>query len=185
MIANDLKIFYGMVAFLVVGRLYELYLTKKNERVWIEEYGAQEVGVKARYFMVTFHSLWFVSLILEAVLYGHLASLPIQLVTITMLISAQVLRFHSMSVLRELWSTRVYACPNPPVLREGLLKYVRHPNYIAVILEFIALPLHYELWWTLTIFGIMNLIFLKTRMNLEEKVLGKKLAPWAMIPGIY
>jgi methyltransferase len=183
--SHEFKIFLGIVLFLVLGRLYELYLTKKNEKVWIDEFHGVEVGVFARKFMVVMHLSWFFSILIEGYYFGSLALIPIQILSFMMLIIAQLLRFHSMAMLRNLWTTRVYNSTKAPICRDGLYKSIKHPNYVAVILEFIAVPLQLNLWWSLIFFSILNLFFLRIRMNLEEEVFGNKLAPWRMIPGLY
>lgn len=183
--SHELKIFYGLIGFLLLGRFHELWLTRRNSKVWLDELGGHEVGVGLRKIMIIFHASWFLSLIIEANLHGMLVPVRLQVLCFSLLLIAQFLRFHSMSLLGNLWSTRIYQTSHFPVCREGLFKWVRHPNYLAVILEFVAVPLQLELWWTLYTFSFLNFIFLFYRMKIEDRVLGQQAAKWRMIPGVF
>lgn len=183
--SHELRIFLGIIIFLILQRFYELYLTFKNHKWLVHEFGAIEVGVGQRKAMIVMHISWFISLLVEAKKYGELVGVELQLLCFSLLIFAQLLRLHSMYMLGNLWSTRVYRFDNPIVCRDGIFKYIKHPNYLAVILEFIVVPLHFGLWRTLVIFSILNLIFLFKRMKLEENVLGAQLAQWRFLPRLY
>tara|TARA_R110002049_G_scaffold242598_2_gene416411 strand:- start:895 stop:1449 length:555 start_codon:yes stop_codon:yes gene_type:complete len=179
------KIFFFFIGYFIIGRLYELFLTKKSQKVWVDELGSSEVGLRSRNLMIIFHSSWFIALIYESIHNASFQPVPIIIGCIILLIIAQLLRFHSMKMLGPLWSTRIYLNEQPPLTREGLYRWIRHPNYFAVILEFVALPLMFGLWRVMIIYSLLNLVMLYFRTKLEDEVLGQNQAPWRILPGVF
>ena len=57
------------------------------------------------------------------------------------------------------------------VITIGPFRYVRHPNYAAVFVEMIALPLIHTAWITALAGAIAHTIVLTLRLSTEERVL--------------
>ncbi|HET6297243.1 MAG TPA: isoprenylcysteine carboxylmethyltransferase family protein [Kribbella sp.] len=53
---------------------------------------------------------------------------------------------------------------------------MRHPNYVAVIAEGIALPLVHTAWVTAAVFTLLNIPLLAVRIRAEEAALDTALA---------
>src|ERR1051325_1662193 len=51
---------------------------------------------------------------------------------------AEILRALSMRALGPRWTSRVIVVPGEPPVRHGIYRVMRHPNYLAVVLEFSA-----------------------------------------------
>jgi methyltransferase len=49
---------------------------------------------------------------------------------------------------------------------------LRHPNYVAVIVEMVALPLVGGAWMTAVCASLLNALLLRTRVRVEERALG-------------
>ena len=60
--------------------------------------------------------------------------------------------------------------PNHPLIKSGIYKYFKHPNYLGVILEIAFIPLIYSAFATSIIWSIANIFLLRHRIRLEEKV---------------
>ena len=60
------------------------------------------------------------------------------------------------------WNTRVIVVPGLPLSRRGPYRWawVRHPNYVIVAIEGIALPLVHTSWITAIVFTVLNAILL-------------------------
>ena len=54
---------------------------------------------------------------------------------------AQALRWWCIATLGRQWNTRVIVVPGLPLVRRGPYRLVPHPNYVAVVVEGVALPL--------------------------------------------
>lgn len=57
------------------------------------------------------------------------------------------------------------------IVTEGIYSYIRHPNYLVVILEIIGLSLFHSAFYSFIIFSIANFIILFYRIRTEEKAL--------------
>ena len=80
-----------------------------------------------------------------------------------------------MRALGQQWNTQVMAPiekrNDPGVVISGPYRYLRHPNYLAVILEFISLPLVGGAVITAMVFSVANALILRHRIALEERYL--------------
>jgi hypothetical protein len=65
--------------------------------------------------------------------------------------------------------------------RSGPYRWLRHPNYLPVALEFVFLPLLMRAFITLVVFSIVNLVLLRQRIRLEEMALAPDAAGRAMV----
>jgi methyltransferase len=48
---------------------------------------------------------------------------------------------------------------------------IPHPNYVAVVVEGIALPLVHSAWVTALVFTVLNAALLRTRVRIEDSAL--------------
>ncbi len=74
--------------------------------------------------------------------------------------------------LGERWNTRIIVMPGAAPVTTGLYRWVRHPNYVAVVVEIAALPMIRGCWITAGIFTIANALMLAVRIPAEEHALG-------------
>ena len=81
------------------------------------------------------------------------------------------LRYWAISSLGRRWNTRVVVLPGVPLVAAGPYRYLRHPNYVAVIVEIFALPLVHSAWLTAVVFTLLDLVVLRTRIAVEERAL--------------
>jgi methyltransferase len=55
----------------------------------------------------------------------------------------------------------------------GPYRFLRHPNYLAVITEMFALPLVHTAWLTALVFSVLNALVLRVRIRAEEEALSR------------
>ncbi len=60
--------------------------------------------------------------------------------------------------------------PGAPRVTGGPYRLIPHPNYVAVVVEGIALPLVHSAWLTALVFTVLNAL-LHTRVRIEESAL--------------
>jgi methyltransferase len=53
----------------------------------------------------------------------------------------------------------------------GPYRWIRHPNYLAVFIEMLALPLIHTAWLTALLGGAAHLAVLRSRVRVEDLVL--------------
>jgi methyltransferase len=75
------------------------------------------------------------------------------------------------ATLGERWTTRVWVLPRAPLVTGGPYRWLRHPNYLGVAVEVVALPLVHTAWWTAAAFGAANLLLLRHRIRVEQRAL--------------
>lgn len=171
---RDLFVINGIIIFYVIQRLSELLLSNSNESWLKENFQAVEVDPRESFKMKTFHSLWFFSLFIEANFKQTFQPLMLSLIIYVCLIICLTIRLHTIEKLKRFWTIKVYAIKNHLITTDGLYKYLRHPNYFVVVLEFLLIPLLFKAYFTMIIFSVLNLFVLKQRINLEEVVLMKQ-----------
>ena len=133
-------LFVGAVTLLIIQRLMELRRSRRNETKIIAE-GGRECGTGHLGVMKVLHGTWFASMVLEVFLLDRPMVPVVAAVAAIGLVSGQVLRYAAMRQLGWRWSVRVFTIPGAPVIDGGVFRYLRHPNYLGVILEIAAVPL--------------------------------------------
>ena len=81
---------------------------------------------------------------------------------------AQGLRYWAIHSLGPFWNVRVIVVPGAPAITGGPYRFLRHPNYLAVIAEGIAVPLIHTAWLTAILFTLANAVVLAVRIRCEE-----------------
>ncbi len=94
---------------------------------------------------------------------------------LALVILSQVLRWWCISVLGPQWNTRVIVVPGLHLVAGGPYKFMKHPNYVAVVIEGIALPLVHTGWITAVVFTLLNIPLLAVRIRSEEAALNTAL----------
>jgi len=162
----------ALVVFLVAfgaQRASELILSARHTRRLLAQ-GAREHGRRHYRWLVALHALFPVAIVLEVVVLGARpnALAPLWL---ALWLGAQLLRWASMRALGERWTTRVLVLPGAPLVRRGPYRWMRHPNYLAVVVELIAAPLIFGAWRTSLVFSLANAPLLRVRIRSEERAL--------------
>ncbi|WP_445326888.1 isoprenylcysteine carboxyl methyltransferase family protein [Solibacillus sp. FSL W7-1464] len=161
-------VFYIVLAFVIIQRLVELVVAKRNEKLMLAK-GAYEVGASHYPFMILLHTSFFVSLFIEVVYFsGQFTPHYIWLVLFLML---QLLRVWCLVSLGPFWNTKIIILPGANVVAKGPYSFIRHPNYLVVCLEIAVLPLMFQAYFTAICFTILNFIILSIRIPMEEKAL--------------
>ena len=157
----------------ILQRLGEMWISQKNEALLVSRYKATIVDPNEVKLMKLFHSIWFFSLITESIYHGEFPTSLIVIIFLGLILfSAQIIRFSCIKSLDQFWTVQVYKIPDQKIITEGgLYRFIRHPNYLAVLLEFLFLPLLLGCPFTLVTGFILNLFILKRRILLEESTL--------------
>jgi methyltransferase len=168
----------ALVLFLVAllgQRSFELAISGLNQRRLLA-HGAREHGRGHYPLVVALHAVFPLALIAEVVLLGARpgAWAPLWL---ALWLAAQWLRHASMRALGLRWTTRVLVLPGEPPVRRGIYRWLRHPNYLAVVIEFLAAPLMFGAWRTALACSLANLILLGVRIRCEERALAGAAIP--------
>jgi methyltransferase len=168
----------ALVAGVAVLRLVELAISRRNVAV-LKSRGGVEVGAGHYPWMVLLHASFLAGCVLEVWLLDR-AWLPALGVPMLGLLAAGTgLRYWAIRTLGPRWSTRVIVVPGEPLVTTGPFRWLRHPNYLGVVLELAALPRVHTAWMTAVVFSILNGMLLRERIGVEDAALAK----WCGGPG--
>lgn len=172
---SDAGLLVALVVVTVVQRLCELRLARRNAE-WSRARGAREFGARHYPAFFVLHGAWLVAWVVEAWRVGPRLSAPGWLL---LFLAGLGLRAAAIAALGPRWNTRILVLPGVPPVRRGPYRVLRHPNYVAVVLELAALPLAFGAVATAVIFGALNLsLLLCVRIPAEEDALA-----WAVRDG--
>lgn len=169
-----------VVLFLAVGleRLLELALSTRNARRAFARGGVEAESPRFFALMAGVHTAFLLATPLE-VLLARRPFLPLLAwPMLALAAAAMALRYWAIATLGERWNTRVIVVPGDPAVTGGPYRWVRHPNYVAVMVELAALPLVHGAWLTALLFSFANALLLRARLRHEEAALAR-LAGWS------
>ncbi|MFT3712259.1 MAG: isoprenylcysteine carboxyl methyltransferase family protein [Archangium sp.] len=169
---NSLWLYTALIALVGVERLVELRLSVRNAK-WAFERGAKEYGQGHYPFMTVFHTAFLVACVAEPWLFDRPFVSPWGFLALAFAVGAQLLRYWAITTLGTRWNTRVIVLPKgEQLVSGGPYQFVRHPNYVAVCVELLALPLIHGAFVTAVVFTIGNALLLRVRIKVEETALG-------------
>jgi methyltransferase len=167
---TSLAAFTVLVVLVGLERLAELVVSKRNA-AWSLARGGVESGFSHYPPMVVLHTGLLVGALVEA--YVRRPHVPSALAwsMLLVVVLSQALRWWCIATLGRQWNTRVIVVPGMAPVRRGPYAVMPHPNYVAVVLEGIALPLVHACWITAVAFTVLNAALLTVRIRVENAAL--------------
>ncbi len=165
-------LYSGLIGLIVLERLVELGLTQRNARR-LRRRGGCEVGRDHFLPMALLHGGLLAAAPLEVWLLGRPLLPALAVPMLVLLAATMALRYWAILTLGDRWTTRVFVVPGESPVTGGPYRWLRHPNYLAVILEVAALPLIHSAWWTAAAASVGNLLVLRVRIRIEERALAE------------
>lgn len=160
-----------LLALLAAERGFELFISRRNARMAFAQ-GAIEVGRRHYRVMVLMHTVFLVSCAAESIFLLHAIAPIVSVLALLAAFLSQFLRYAAIVTLGEHWNTRIIVLPNTVPVTHGLYRWIRHPNYVAVVIEMAAVPLIRGCWLTAAVFTVDNALMLAVRIPAEERALG-------------
>jgi methyltransferase len=164
--------FTALIAIVAVERLIELAVSKRNLR-WSRAHGGVEFGHSHYPFMVVLHVFLLAGSLIEVWVWQRPLIPALSWTMLVLVIGSQVLRWWCIATLGRRWNTLVVIVPGMPKVTRGPYRWLAHPNYIAVVIEGVALPMVGFAWATAVIFTLLNIPLLRTRLRVENEALAK------------
>lgn len=165
------NLYLALLALLAAERLVELALSRRNARRAFAR-GGVEVGQGHFRPMAALHTLFLAACAAEVFLLDRPFPGAAGWVALGGAVAAQALRYWAIGTLGDRWNVRVICVPGEAPITSGPYRWVRHPNYVAVVLELLCVPLIHGAWLTALLFGAANLAVLRQRIRVEEEALG-------------
>jgi methyltransferase len=153
---------YAIIFLVVLQRLGELLLANRNTKR-LKAQGAVEIGASHYPLIVLLHTAW-----LLAVLWLLPAPLEISWPWLAIFVLLQAARIWVIASLGPYWTTRIISVPGAALVKRGPYRFVRHPNYLVVAGEILALPLAFHEIPVAIFFSLANAAILFWRIREEE-----------------
>jgi methyltransferase len=167
---TGLTAFVVVVALVALERLAELVVSRRNA-AWSFARGGVETGRGHYGLMVALHSGFLVAMLVEAFVRRPDVPPALAWSMLGLVLASQVLRWWCIVTLGPRWNTRVIVVPGLPPVRSGPYRLLAHPNYLAVVVEGLALPLVHGCWITAAAFAVLNAALLTVRLRVENAAL--------------
>ncbi|MGB9434396.1 MAG: isoprenylcysteine carboxylmethyltransferase family protein [Candidatus Acidiferrum sp.] len=166
----SVKAYLGLLLVVALLRIYELQISRRHQREMVA-HGASRVVDPVFRPMVLLHTGVLLGAALEVV-FLHRPFYPVfAALCFAIFLAANVVRWWVIRTLGEHWNVEVMNSTTMGVITTGPFRYVRHPNYAAVFVEMLVLPLIHCAWITAAIGSAAHVLVLSRRINTEERVL--------------
>jgi methyltransferase len=156
----------AVLALVTLQRGSELLLARRNTAMLLKR-GGVEWGASHYPVMVALHAGWLAALWV----FGWHAAVSLWFLGVYVFL--QGFRLWILLALGNRWTTRIITVPGETLVARGPYRFIRHPNYLLVLLEVPLLPLAFGLPWLALLFGLLNAAMLAWRIRIENSALSQ------------
>ena len=162
----------GVLLLFATQRLIELLYSERNERqIHRRQPDAPQAGRSVWGWIAAVNLGLFTLPALERVWRGRASPRPVTVLGWAAAIGAVALRLSVIATLRESWNVRAIVPSELRVVDRGPYRFIRHPNYLALGLEFLGLPLIGGAYASAVALGLANALLLRLRIREEDELL--------------
>jgi methyltransferase len=162
--------YLALLLLVALLRIVELQISRRHQREMVA-HGAAKVNDPRFRWMVLLHTGVLVGAAVEVV-FLHRPFIPVlAAVCFVIFLAANVVRWWVIRTLGEHWNVQIMNSTGLGVITTGPFRYVRHPNYAAVFVEMLVLPLIHTAWITAIAGSLAHIVVLSQRLSTEERVL--------------
>ncbi|WP_133916781.1 isoprenylcysteine carboxyl methyltransferase family protein [Streptomyces sp. NBC_00582] len=159
-----------LVLAVAAERVAELLVARRNA-AWTLARAGVEYGRGHYPVMVALHTGLLVGCLVEPVLADRPFVPALGGPMLALAVLAQALRWWCVTALGPYWNTRVIVVSGARLVAAGPYRFLRHPNYVAVVVEIAALPLVHSAWLTASVCTAANAVLLTVRVRCENTAL--------------
>ena len=159
---------YIILALVVLQRMVEIVYAQRNTRALLAR-GAVEIGRGHYPLIVLLHAAWLTAIVLLLPQDAAIHWIPM-----AAFVLLQLVRVWVIATLGPYWTTRIITLPDAPLVRSGPYRFVRHPNYLVVAGEILALPLAFGETGVALVFSALNAAILAWRIREENAALASR-----------
>ena len=154
-------------------RILELLWSSRNERrLRARERLAPRAAPEAFPWIVLVNAALFTLPLFEAMRRRRPPPIAVSSVGLAGALAAALLRLSVIVTLGERWTVHAVVPASLDVVDHGPYRFVRHPNYVALTLEFAALPVAGGAYRSAVLLSLLNAAALWPRIRAEEALLG-------------
>jgi methyltransferase len=159
-----------VVAAVALLRFAELALSARHRRTLIAA-GATPIDEPLFKWMAALHTAILAGAALEVVTLHRPFVPALAIPAMVLLVAATWTRWWVIQTLGGHWNVGVIDSTQQGVVDTGPYRWVRHPNYAAVFIELLALPLIHTAWITALLGTVAHVFVLRARVAAEDRVL--------------
>lgn len=159
-------------------RVFELWLSRRHIARSTSDPGqpgsgrARAAGSSADWIaMVAVHTALIVLPALEVAVFGARARDALFWSASIVFLLAQALRYWSVRTLGRAWNARAVVDPDLGFVSAGPYRWIRHPNYLAVLLDFTCVPLALGAFGSWIVLNLLHAPVIARRIRAEEALL--------------
>ena len=152
-----------LISYLIICRIVELLISRRNTTRLIKE-GAKEFFPFHYKFLVLFHITFITYFMIKS-----FDNIDLDYRYIFLFIFIQFVRFKIIFDLGKYWTTRIIVVEKKKLIKTGLYRFFRHPNYIVVFFEIILICIIFNDYEALLYFSLINTILIFIRIYYEER----------------
>ena len=167
---NGQIVFTILILLVSVERIVELIISNRNLR-WSFSQGGIEYGRSHYKYMVVIHVGLLGGCLVETWITRPEFNPILSWTMFALAMGSQALRWWCILTLGKRWNTLVVIITGLRAISNGPYKWLKHPNYLAVVIEGVALPMVGFAWRTAIIFTFLNIFVLAARLRVENKAL--------------
>jgi len=168
---RSVQLYLALLLLVAAGRLLELRYSERNQALLAQQGGAKAPEPGYRW-MVALHTAILIGAALEVVFLRRLLVPWLAATGIGLFLAANATRWWVIRTLGPRWNVQVMSASRLGVVTAaGPYKWVRHPNYTAVFVEMLALPLIHSAYLVAGVGAALHILVLRNRVRLEESVL--------------
>jgi methyltransferase len=162
--------YLALLALVGTERLVELRISRRNQQN-LEKQGVRKVAEPHFRWLVFLHAAVLACAAAE-VLSLHRPLIPsLAIAMAALFVFSNALRWWVIRTLAGHWNVEIMASSRIGVVTSGPYRWVRHPNYVGVVMEVFALPMIHTAWITALAGTLAYLELLRRRLRLEDGVL--------------
>ena len=159
--------YLSLLVLVGVGRLAELGVSRRNQRQ-LEKQGVRKIPEAHFRWMVILHGAVLVCAGAEVLFLHRPLILALAIPMLALFVLANLLRWWVIRTLAGHWNVEVMESSRVGVVSSGPYRWVRHPNYVAVVAEIFSLPMIHTAWITAIIGTLGDLEILRRRIKVED-----------------
>lgn len=163
-------LYLGLLLVVALLRFLELGISRSHQAQMAAR-GASKVEEPRFRWMVLLHTAVLAGAALEVVLLHRPFLWALGVPALLAFLAANAVRWWVIRTLGQHWNVQVMDSTRLGVITSGPFRFVRHPNYAAVFLEMLALPLIHTAWITALAGSLAHAVVLAQRLSTEERVL--------------
>jgi methyltransferase len=159
--------YLSLLVLVGIGRLAELGISRRNQRQ-LEKQGVRKIPEPHFRWMVLLHGGVLVCAGAEVLLLHRPLIFALAIPMAVLFVLANLLRWWVIRTLAGHWNVEVMESSRVGVVSSGPYRWVRHPNYVAVVVEIFSLPMIHTAWITAILGTLGDLEILRRRIKVED-----------------